>query len=169
MKSIVRCSIALFMSMMVLAILSVETQNDADAVAAQGRKPVMMYRFYQGTDGLSHVEKVQLNNFDEHDIAKLMAVRGAEIHRANPSAPGAVFSGPFHPESQRLYVFNLAGHARMEFSGGETITLNPGDIELVEDTAPAKGHRGLTLGPEDRITLSLPIADQTVIRDSILK
>ena len=25
-----------------------------DAVAAQGRKPVMMYRFYTGKDGLSH-------------------------------------------------------------------------------------------------------------------
>jgi hypothetical protein len=169
MKSMVRWSIAFVMMCAFVLILSGQTQSDSDAVGAQGRKPVMMYRFYEGKDGLSHVEKIELKNFDEHDVAKLMAVSGAEIHRMKPSAPGTVLSGPFHPESQRLYVFNLFGHERMEFSGGETIDLNPGDIELVEDTAPSKGHRGLTLGPEDRVTLSLPITDQTVTRDSILK
>jgi hypothetical protein len=150
-------------------VLILAGQTQSDAVVAQGRKPVMMYRFYQGTDGLSHVEKIEVRNFNEHDIANLMAASGAEIHRTKPSAPGAVFSGPFHPEPHRQYVFNLLGHEQIEFSGGETITLNPGDIELVEDTAPSKGHRNLTPGPEDRVTLWLPIADQTVVRDSILK
>ena len=168
MKSIVRWSVALVMFGVFILILSGKTHIDGDAVAAQERKPVMMYRFYEGKDRLSHVEKIELKNFNEHDVASLMAVSGAEIHRMKPSA-STDFSGPFHPESERLYVFNLLGHERIEFSGGETITLNPGDIELVEDIAPSKGHRTLTLGPEDRVTLSLPITDQTVIRDSILE
>jgi hypothetical protein len=167
MTSIIRWSIAVAMVGLFVLILSGQTQSDV--VVAQGRKPVMMYRFYEGIDGLSHVEKIEVKNFDDHDVANLMAVRGAEIRRTKPGAPGAVFSGPFHPEPLRQYVFNLLGHAQIEFSGGEKITLNPGDIELVEDTAPSKGHRNLTLGPEDRVTLAVPIADQTVVRDSILK
>jgi hypothetical protein len=167
MKPVAKWSIAVFILGMFILMLARQTQNDA--VVAQGRKPVMMYRFYEGTDGLSHVEKIEVKNFNEHDVANLMATSGAEIHRTKPDAPGAVFSGPFHAEPHRQYIFNLLGHGQIEFSGGGTITLNPGDIELVEDTAPAKGHRNLTLGPDDRVTLWLPIADQTVVRDSILK
>jgi len=32
-------------------------------LAAQGRKPVTMYRFYTGKDGLSHVEKDRSEEF----------------------------------------------------------------------------------------------------------
>ena len=167
MKSTARWSIAVVMVGMFVLILGGQTQSDV--VVAQGRKPVMMYRFYEGTDGLSHVESIEIKNFNEHDVANLMAVSGAEIHRTKPSAPGTVLSGPFHPGPHRQYIFDLLGHEQIEFSGGEKITLNPGDIELIEDTAPSKGHRNVTPGPEDRVTLWVPIADQTVVRDSILK
>lgn len=167
MKSIVRCSVAVVMVGLFVLILAGRTQNDA--VVAQDRKPIMMYRFYGGLDGLSHVERIELKNFNDANAAELMPVKGAAIHRSKPDAPGTVFSGPYHPEGLRQYVINLAGHAQIEFSGGGVITLNPGDIELVEDIAPAKGHRNITLGPDDRVTLFLPIADQTVVHDSLLK
>jgi hypothetical protein len=171
MKSTARWSIVGVMAGMFVLTSAGQTKND-DVAGAQGRTPVMMYRFYEGTDGLSHVEKIEVN-FDEHkgsdDIAKLMAVSGAQIRRTKPSPPGTVFSAlPFHPGSHRQYIFNLSGHEEIEFSGGEKITLNPGDIELVEDTAPSKGHRNLVPGPEDRVTLWVPLADQTVVRGSIL-
>jgi len=139
------------------------------AVAAQERKPVTMYRFYTGRDGLSHVEKIEVKNFDQNNVANLMdTTTGATLRRSKPDPPGADF-GAFHPGPRRQYIFNLAGREEVEFSGGERITLNPGDIELIEDLAPTKGHRNRNLGPDDRLVLWVPIADQTVVRDSILK
>src|ERR1700688_4167977 len=143
--------------------------NPKNVVAAQGTKPVTMYRFYTGKDGLSHVEESEIMNFDSKGVASLMVTTtGAEIHRTKPDAPGADF-GAYHPGPRRQYIFDLAGHEEVEFSGGERITLNPGDIELIEDLAPTKGHRNRNLGPEDRLVLWVPIADQTVVRDSISK
>lgn len=140
-------------------------QTKTDAPASQSHQPVMMYRFYEGADGLSHVEKIAVDLSDHtgpDDVAKLMAVSGAAIHRTPPSAPGAF--GAFHPAGRRQYVINLSGHEEIEFSGGEKITLNPGDIELAEDTAPSKGHRNLVVGPEDRVAIFIPLADQTSVR-----
>jgi hypothetical protein len=138
-------------------------------VAAQERKPVTMYRFFTGKDGLSHVEKIEVKNFDKNNVANLMeTTTGSTLRRTKPDAPGADF-GAFHPGPRRQYIFDLAGHEEVEFSGGERVTLNPGDIELIEDLAPTKGHRNRNLGPEDRVVLWVPIADQTVVRDSILK
>src|ERR1700682_4444697 len=135
MKSIIRWSVPVVMVGMFVLILSGQTQNDA--LVAQGRKPVMMYRYYDGPDGLSHVEKIELKNFDEHDVARLMTAAGAELHRTKPSAPGAG-CGAYHPGPRRQYIFNLVVHEQIEFSAGGTIPLNPGDIELIEDLAPCK-------------------------------
>src|SRR6202012_3768478 len=102
-----------------------QTKNDAgqsnkSAAAAESPKPIMMYRFYAGTDGLSHVEKIELKNFDVHNAVALMAGNGIPtIHRAKPDAPGTALSSlPFHPAARRQYIFNLQGHAQIEFSGG---------------------------------------------------
>ena len=134
-------------------------------VLAQGPDPIVMYRFYGGTDGLSHVEKVELKNFDVHNAISLMAGSGTPtIHRDKPDPPGTVLSKlPFHPAARRQYIFNLQGHVEIEFSGGERITLNPGDIELAEDVAPSKGHRNLITGPDDRISVWFPVTDQTPV------
>lgn len=92
-----------------------QTRNDA--VAAQERKPVMMYRFYTGKDGLSHVEKIEVKNFDPNNIANLMeTTTGATLRTSKPDAPGTDF-GAFHPGPRRQYIFDLAGHEEVEFSG----------------------------------------------------
>ena len=167
MRPMLKLSIAVVTVGTCFLMFSGQTRNDA--VAAQGRKPVTMYRFYTGKDGLSHVEKIEVKNFDQNNIASLMeTTTGATLRRSKPDAPGADF-GAFHPGPRRQYIFDLAGHEEVEFSGGERITLNPGDIELIEDLAPTKGHRNRNLGPEDRVVLWVPIADQTVVRDSMLK
>ena len=167
MKPMLRFSIAVVKVGMCFLMFCGQTRNDA--AAAQGRQPVMMYRFYTGKDGLSHVEKIEVKSFDQNNIANLMeTTTGATLRSSKPDAPGADF-GAFHPGPRRQYIFDLAGHEEVEFSGGERITLNPGDIELIEDLAPTKGHRNRNLGPEDRLVLWVPIADQTVVRDSILK
>jgi len=167
MKQMLRFSIAVVTVGMCFLMLRGQTGNDS--VAAQERKPVTMYRFYTGKDGLSHVEKIEVKNFDKNNVANLMeTTTGSTLRRTKPDAPGADF-GAFHSGPRRQYIFDLAGHEEVEFSGGERITLNPGDIELIEDLAPTKGHRNRNLGPEDRVVLWVPIADQAVVRDSILK
>ena len=167
MKPMLRVSIAVVTVAMCCLMFCGHMQDDA--VAAQERKPVTMYRFYTGKDGLSHVEKIEVKNFDQNNVANLVeTTSGATLRRSKPDTPGADF-GAFHPGPRRQYIFDLAGHEEVEFSGGEKITLNPGDIELIEDLAPTRGHRNRNLGPEDRLVLWVPIADQSVVRDSILK
>jgi len=167
MKPMPRFSIAVVAARISFLIFCGQTRNDV--VAAQAGKPVMMYRFYTGKDGLSHVEKIAVMDFDPNNVANLMeTTTGATLRRSKPDAPGSDF-GAFHPGPRRQYIFDLAGHEEVEFSGGERIILNPGDIELIEDLAPTKGHRNRNLGPEERLVLWVPIADQTVVRDSISK
>ena len=167
MKSTFRFGIAIVTVGICFLLFYGQTKNRA--VIAQERKPVTMYRFYTGKDGLSHVEKIEVKNFDAHGVANLLdTTTGSTLRRSKPDAPGADF-GAFHSGPRRQYIFDLAGHEEVEFSSGEKITLNPGDIELIEDLAPTKGHRNRNLGPEDRVVLWVPITDQTVVRDSILK
>src|SRR5580704_17406461 len=167
MKPMLRFSIAVVTVGICFLMFCGQTRNDV--VAAQGAKPVMMYRFYTAKDGLSHVVKIDVMNFDQNNVANLMeTTTGPVLRRSKPDAPGAHF-GAFHPGPHRQDIFDLSGHEEVEFSGGERITLNPGDIELIEDVAPTKGHRNRNLGPEDRLVLWVPIAHQTVVRDSILK
>ena len=167
MKPMLRFSVTFATVGICFLMFFVRTRNHV--IAAEERKPVTMYRFYTGKDGLSHVEKIEVKNFDQKNVANLMeTTTGATLRRSKPDAPGADF-GAFHPGPSRQYIFDLAGHEEVEFSGGERITVNPGDIELIEDLPPTKGHRNRNLGPEDRLVLWVPIADQTVVRDSILK
>ena len=142
MKPMLRFSVAVVTVGMCFLMFCRQARNGA--VAAQGSKPVTMYRFYTDRVGLSHVEKIEVNNFDQKNVANLMeTTTGATLRRSKPDAPGADF-GAFHPGPRRQYIFDLAGHEEVEFSGGERITLNPGDIELIEDLAPTKGHRTAT-------------------------
>ena len=167
MKPILTFSLALVMLGMGFLMFSGKTWNNS--VAAQGPRPVTIYRYYTGKDGLSHVEKMEVKSFDQNNVANLMeTTTGATLRRQKPDPPGADF-GAYHPGPRRQYIFDLTGHEEIEFSGGEKIILNPGDIELVEDLAPIKGHRNRNLGPEERVTVWVPIADQSVVRDSILK
>jgi len=50
------------------------------------------------------------------------------------------------------------GHAELVLSGGETIKVGPGSIELAEDLT-GKGHITRTVGTEDRIAILIPVSD----------
>jgi hypothetical protein len=84
-----------------------------------------------------------------------MKITGAEIHR-NP--PGTVLD--WHPAPARQYVITLSGRGEIEVAGGKKIEVGPGHVELAEDLT-GKGHITKTVGTEDRITLWLPLADQS--------
>lgn len=150
MRSTAKWPIAVALVTLFVLISSAPTERD---VAAQTRKSVFMTRLYMGPDNQSHSEDLEIRFTDE--VSRLPAITGAELHRA---APGTVRD--WHPGPRRQYVITLSGRGEIEVAGGKKIALEPGHIELIEDTT-GKGHITRVLGTEDRVTLWLPLADQS--------
>jgi hypothetical protein len=59
-------------------------------------------------------------------------------------------------------VITLSGNSEVEVSGGVHVLAGPGHINLIEDTT-GKGHITRNFGPDDRIALTIPLADGVVI------
>ena len=128
------------------------------SVMAQSSKPMFMTRLYTGADNQTHSEEVEVKfsgGGESNAVSKMMQVTGAELHRA---APGRV--SDWHRGPRRQYVITLSGRGEVEVAGGKKISLEPGHIDLVEDTT-GKGHITRSTGTEDRVTLTLPLADQS--------
>ena len=126
-------------------------------VLAQAHKPVMMTRLYAGPDGQTHAEEVELkfSAGKPAEVFKMMQVTGAELHRT----AGGSFDD-WHRAPRRQYVITLSGRGELEVAGGKKITVGPGNIDLVEDTT-GKGHITKVVGADDRVTIQLPLADQS--------
>jgi quercetin dioxygenase-like cupin family protein len=132
-------------------------QTGRDVVGAQKRKPVFITRLYTGPDGQTHAEEIEakFTAGNTNDVFKMMSTSGAELHRA----PAGRVSD-WHTAPRRQYVITLSGRGELEVSGGKKIPVEPGHIELVEDTT-GKGHITRVVGTEDRVTLQLPFSDQS--------
>jgi quercetin dioxygenase-like cupin family protein len=126
-------------------------------VMAQTHKPVFMTRLYTGPDNQTHAEEVELkfSPGSPAEVSKLTQVTSAELHR---TAGGSV--DDWHRAPRRQYVITLSGRGEIEVAGGKKISVGPGSIDLVEDTT-GKGHVTKAMGTEDRVTLQLPLADQS--------
>ena len=79
-------------------------------------------------------------------------------HRPHDQPPPGRENG-YHTPSRRQYVITLSGHAELVLSGGQTIEVGPGSIELAEDLT-GKGHITRTVGTEDRVVILIPVAAQ---------
>ena len=127
--------------------------TDHDVVSAQGPKPIMVTRIYTGADGLAHAEDIELK-LNERGVSDMMKATGAEFSRRPPSTtPGDWHTGP-----ARQFVITLSGRSEVEVSGGIKVAAGPGHINLIEDTT-GKGHITRNFGPDDRIVLTIPLAD----------
>jgi quercetin dioxygenase-like cupin family protein len=126
-------------------------------VMAQAPKPVFMTHLYTGPDKQTHAEEIEVKFSVENpsNVFKMLPVTGAELHRG---LPGSV--ADWHTAPRRQYVITLSGRGEIEVAGGKKISIEPGHIDLVEDTA-GKGHITRVMGTEDRVTLWLPLADQS--------
>lgn len=124
-------------------------------VMAQTRKPVVMTRLYTGPDDQTHAEEIELKFQNPGNVFKMLPVTGAELHRG---LPGSV--ADWHTAPRRQYVITLSGRGEIEVAGGNKISIEPGHIDLVEDVT-GKGHITRVTGTEDRVTLWLPLADQS--------
>lgn len=125
-------------------------------VLAQTHKPFMAVRLFTGPDDQTHAEEVELKfSPGRPEVSKLLQVNAAELHR---TAGGTVED--WHRAPRRQYVITLSGHGELEVAGGKKISVGPGSIDLVEDTT-GKGHITRVVGTDDRVTLQLPLADQS--------
>ena len=127
---------------------------------AQAHKSMFMTRLYTGPDNQTHAEEIELKFTpgSPAEVFKMMQITGAELHRL---AGGSV--DDWHRAPRRQYVITLSGHGEVEVSGGKKISMGPGHIDFVEDTT-GKGHITKVVGAEDRVTLQLPLADQSAGR-----
>jgi hypothetical protein len=142
---------------------------DHDVAMAQGRKAVVITRIFTGPDGLAHAEDIELN-LNARGATEMLKATGAEFSVRPPTAganPGnTAATGPdapgWHRGPARQFVITLSGNSEVEVSGGVHVAAGPGHINLIEDTT-GKGHITRNFGPEDRIALTIPLADGVVI------
>jgi len=128
-----------------------------DVVIAQTHKPMMITHLYTGPDNQTHAEEVELKFTPGNpaEVSKMMQVAGAELHR---TAGGSV--DDWHRAPRRQYVITLSGRGEIEVAGGKKISVGAGNIDFVEDTT-GKGHITRVTSTEDRVTVQLPLSDQS--------
>jgi hypothetical protein len=149
-------SLVVLASAVVVFFLSM-ARTDRDVVLAQTHKPVVMTRLYTGPDGLTHAEEaeIKLTGDPQNQISEMFKVTGAEVHKA---AAGRV--NDWHVAPRRQLVITLSGRGEIEVSGGKKISVGPGSMELAEDLT-GKGHITRVVGNEERVTIQIPLADQS--------
>jgi hypothetical protein len=127
--------------------------TDQDVASAQGPKPIMITRIYTGPDGLAHAEDIELK-LNARGVSDMMKATGAEFSRRPPSTG----DGGWHTGPARQFVITLSGKSEVEVSGGVHVASGAGHINLIEDTT-GKGHITRNFGPDDRVVLTIPLAD----------
>lgn len=128
-------------------------RGDREVASAQAaRKPIMMTRIYTGTDGLSHAERIEMKLTPNGTSS--MKATSAEFS-SRPAAP----AGGWHTGPRRQFVITLSGRAELEVANGQKVPIEPGNINLIEDTT-GKGH--ITHNIADRIVVTIPLEDQAV-------
>ena len=113
--------------------------------------PFMMQRIYTGTDGLSHVENIELNVQSVMEEVTGMSVR--------VSPPGS-FSD-LHVAPGRRYIINLTGGGQLGVAEGK-VDLPAGSIEYIDDLT-GMGHTTANVGNTPRMSIHLEFADQNQI------
>ena len=118
---------------------------------------MQVVRIYTGEDGESHIEEMELP-FEQ---------MGHALRTATEAATGVQFSClrptqlvDFHTAPRRQYVITLQGQVEIGLGDGSKRIFNVGDIELCEDLT-GRGHTTRSVGDVDRISVQIPLADQT--------
>jgi quercetin dioxygenase-like cupin family protein len=142
-------------SLLALLLLTWGARTDQDVVDAQARAPIMATRIYTGTDGQSHAEEIEIR-ITEGNNSDMLEATGVQFRRQPPG-----YFNDWHPGPRRQLIITLSGRGEMEVAGGRKIDLVPGRIELIEDLT-GKGHITRVVGREDRVSVAIPLADQTL-------
>jgi quercetin dioxygenase-like cupin family protein len=142
-------------ALVALFLLAWGAKTDRDVVGAQAPKPIVATRIFTGPDGQSHSEEVELK-LTSDTATDMLKATGIQFRRQPPGR----FSD-WHVGPRRQFIITLSGRGEIEVAGGKKIALVPGRIELIEDTT-GKGHTTRVVGSEDRVSIAIPLADQTL-------
>jgi hypothetical protein len=145
---------AVFVGAALFSLVAVSAAQSADEKGARDSKPVKITRFFTGPDGMTHAEEIEAKFPAGGGVYNLLANSGAQIRSTPPGRENG-----YHTAGRRQYVITLSGHAELVLSGGQTIQVGPGSIELAEDLT-GKGHITRTVGTEDRIAILIPVSDR---------
>jgi hypothetical protein len=108
------------------------------------------FRLYTGSDGLSHIDRVDL-------AANPDWIRGLAVSQiAFRENPVGHFLD-WHPAPRRQFVIILSGQLEIGLSDGSTHVFGPGDARLVEDTT-GRGHTTRVHGNQPCVTATIPLA-----------
>src|SRR5262249_23524069 len=128
---------------------------------AQSTRPVVLIRLYTGTDGQTHSEERAIKLTPNRSLSELSNPQkspGVQFWRASRG-----FTNEWHPAPARQYNIRLTGRLEVELSDGKKIRLDPGQIVLAEDVT-GKGHITRCIGPEDCVSVLIPLDDNRITR-----
>ena len=139
-----------------LALVGLHRASESH-VAAQERTPIKVTRIYTGSDNQTHAEEYDMPlgaPSGATERSEAVDVTSLQFRRTSPD-----YFIDWHNAPRRQYVITLSGESEVEIGDGTTIRLHPGHILLAEDTA-GQGHISRAVGSEDRISLTVPLAEQ---------
>jgi hypothetical protein len=142
-------------ALVVAFVAAWSARADRDVVVAQTSKTIKMTRIYTGADGQSHAMEVDLP-LTSGNATEMFKATGIQFRRTPPGTFSDWHIGP-----RRQFVITLSGRGEIGLAGGQKLELVPGKIELIEDLT-GKGHTTRAVGTEDRVSIAIPLADQTL-------
>lgn len=129
-----------------------------EPASAQERTPIKITRIYTGDDGKTHAEELEVPLTQARattELSEPVPITSVQFRRNSPD-----YFIDWHTAPRRQYVVTLAGESEVEIGDGTKIRLYPGHILLAEDVT-GQGHISRAVGSADRISLFLPLADQS--------
>lgn len=118
---------------------------------------MQVVRIFTGEDGESHIEDLDLP-FEQVGHAMRTALQGATGVQFSRLKPTQLVD--FHTAPRRQYVITLQGQVEIGLGDGSRHIFNVGDVELCEDLT-GRGHTTRSVGAVDRVSVQIPLADQT--------
>lgn len=113
-----------------------------------------IHNLYKDAAGGSHFRDIEVEWVEQGKFTKLSQ---------QFPATGVIFretSGDYdldwHPAPRRQYIVNLDAAVQITASDGESRTIGPGEVILVEDTS-GKGHLSKAVGGKMRRSIFIPI------------
>jgi quercetin dioxygenase-like cupin family protein len=108
-----------------------------------------MTRLYTGDDGLTHIEKM---NLETHPALGQMQKATGVVFRS--SEPGHFMD--WHNAPRRQLVITLAGEGEIGLADGTLVRFGAGHVTLAEDLT-GKGHTTRVVGNVPRVTAVVPL------------
>jgi hypothetical protein len=108
-------------------------------------------RLYTGTDGQSHIERMDLASHPE--LATLLTTKGIVFRTTQPGN----FSD-WHNAPRRQFVITLTGEVEIGLGDGSTHRFGAGHVTLAEDLT-GRGHTTRVVGNQPRLTATVHLAD----------